>query len=441
MKRTVQAAWMTSSVLKQLHLRDNCLKTARRSSNADDWSNYRVARNKAVAMIRSSKRKFFCNAFEENKGNSRGIWKTIRTLTGSGKNRRDINSINIGEVVIDDKKLMAQHFNAHFSSIADRLISTLPQFPSDLSKLQNFVRSRKSPDTSYVIPSITSAQVLTMLQKLSPCKAAGIDKISSQLLHIAAPVIAPVVVRLINFSFSSGSFPSRWKTAKAFPLCKNGDSRDVQNFRPIPVLPVLSKVIEGHVHDSLYSYLTEKNLIYPRQLGFRKNHSTDTALIQIIDDLLFNLDKKRVSGMVLVDYCKAFNMVDHRLLLDKLKVYGVVGKTMKWFQSYLADRHQLVYLGGSVSDMVLMKHGVPHGSILGPLFFRVFINDLPLHVSSAKIDLYSDDTTITSSADCGSMGRLQESLNTSVSDVFNWALANRLPLNEKKTKVLTVKGK
>ena len=175
--------------------------------------------------------------------------------------------------------------------------------------------------------------------------------------------------------------------------------------------------------------------------GFRKNHSRNTTLIQIIDELLFNLDKNRVSGMVLVDYCKAFDMVGHGLLLDKLKVYGVAGETMKWLQSYLADRHQLVYLGGYVSDVALMKHGVPQGSILGPLFFTVFINDLPFHVSSSEIDLYADDTTITSSADCGSMGRLQESLNTSVSEVFNWALANRLPLNEKKTKVLTVKGK
>ena len=113
-KRTVQAPWMTSSVLKQLHLRDNCLKTARRSNNADDWSHYRAARNKAVAMIRSAKRKFFCNAFEENKSNSRGMWKTIRTLTGSGKNRRGSNGINIGEAVIEDKKLMAQRFSAHF---------------------------------------------------------------------------------------------------------------------------------------------------------------------------------------------------------------------------------------------------------------------------------------------------------------------------------------
>ena len=166
---------ITICVYERLRLQSSScgrgLKIVRRSSNADDWSNHRVARNKAVAMIRSSKRNFFCNAFEENKGNSRGIWKTIRTLTGSGKNRRDINSINIGEAVIDDKKLMAQYFNAHFSSIADKLRLTLPQFPSDLSKLQDFVRSRKSPDTSYVIPSITSAQVLTNVTKVKSAQS------------------------------------------------------------------------------------------------------------------------------------------------------------------------------------------------------------------------------------------------------------------------------
>ena len=121
-----------------------------------------------------------------------------------------------------------------------------------------------------------------MLQKLSPRKAAGVDKISSQLLRIAAPVVA----RLINFPFSSGSFSKRWKTVKVSPLYKNGDSRDIQNFRPTSALPVLSKVIERHMHDSLYNYLTENNLIYPRHSGFRKNHITDTALIQIINKLL-----------------------------------------------------------------------------------------------------------------------------------------------------------
>ena len=122
-------------------------------------------------------------------------------------------------------------------------------------------------------------------------------------------------------------------------------------------------------------------------------------------------------------------------------MYDVAGESIEWFQSYLVDRQQLVVVGGCVSDMAHIKHGIPQGSKLRLLLFTVFINDLPLHVSSSEIDLYADDITITSSADCESMGRLQDSLNASVSEVVNWTFANKLPFNEKKTKVLLVKRK
>ena len=224
---------MTNFVLKQLHFRDICLKIARRTNEADDWNNYRAAMNKAIATIRSVKKEFFYNALEDNKDNPSEIWKTIKTLTGPGKNRRDINSINIGESVIDDKEQMAQQLNSHFFIITDKLRSTLPLISPNLSKLLSFVKSRKSFDTSYVIPQITSAQVLATLKKNNPHKAVGIDKIGAQLLRIAAPVVAPTVGRLINFSLSSLSFTSRWKTAKVSPLYKSSDPREVLNYRPI----------------------------------------------------------------------------------------------------------------------------------------------------------------------------------------------------------------
>ena len=177
---------------------------------------------------------------------------------------------------------------------------------------------------------------------------------------------------------------------------------------------------------------------WSRQSGFRKNHSTETALIRIIDELLFSLDKNRVSGMVLVDYYKAFDMVDHALLLQKLNAYGLHNISLEWFRSYLTNRRQLVSLAGKESDMATIVHGVPQGSILGPL---LFINDLPLHVSTSQVDLYADDTTLTASVDIKSMPILEESLNSSVSDVVAWASENKLPLNESKTKVLLVTGK
>ena len=243
----------------------------------------------------------------------------------------------------------------------------------------------------FSVPDITNAQVLQIIKGISPHKAAGIDKISARFLRIAAPTLAPSIARLINISFSTGKFPTRWKTANVTPLFKHGAASDPSNYRPISVLPVVSKVIKRHMHNSLYAFLMDNNLLYSRQSGFRRMYSTETALIKLVDELLFGLDDNHVCGMVLVDYQKAFDMVDHKLLLRKLELYGIVNRELAWCHSYLLDRKQVVHVNGSVSSEALMLHGVPQGSILGPLLFILFINDLPLY-TSAQLDLYADDT-------------------------------------------------
>ena len=215
---------------------------------------------------------------------------------------------------------------------------------------------------------------------------------------------------------------------------------DPSNYRPISVLPALSKVIERHIHNSLYAFLMDNNLLYPRQSGFRGMHSTETSLIKLVDELLFGFDNNRVCGMVLVDYRKAFDMVDHELLLRKLELYGVVNRELAWCHSYLLDRKQMVRVNGSESSEALTLHGVPQVSNLIPLFFILFINDLPLY-ASAQLDLYADDTTVTAFADVKNLANLSSSLNQSVSEIQLWASANNLPLNEDKTKVLTITGK
>ena len=250
------------------------------------------------------------------------------------------------------------------------------------------------------------------------------------MLKLAAPIIAPSIAKLINYSFNSASFPQRWITAKVFALFKGGDSEDLNNYRPISVLPVLSNVIERHVHDSLSSYLCENNLIYSKQSGFQKPHTTETALIRIIDDLLFNLD----SDLNLT--AKAFDMVDHVILQDKLYAYGLDNTSLKWFQSYLNDRRQFVSMSDKESTTSIIPHGVPQGSILGPLLFVLFINNLPLHVSSANTDLYADVTTLTCSIKLMDMHRLQTSLNAAVSETVRWAQLTSFHSMKRKLKFL-----
>ena len=343
------------AIEEKRHAFENCKKY----NNVMDWANYRVARNKAVSLLRTAKSRYFTTTFEENKNNPKGIWKTIKSLIGDKKHKRISNLRNNGQNLNTEE--MAEAFNLHFSTIADRLKTLIPNIPFDTSKLSNFVRSRIDGSVTFSIPSITEIDVIGFLLKIDSNKSTGIDGISSRMLKLAAPIIAPSIAKLINLSFSLNQFPKHWKTARITPIFKNGNQTEVTNYRPISVLPILSKIAERHVNNALYWFLCDKDLIYPRQSGFRTKHSTETALINIIDDLLFNLDNNCVSGMVMVDYRKAFDMVDHTLLLKKLQIYGLTKESLLWFTSYLKERRQFVKVGDKQSDTVIHSAWYPPG--------------------------------------------------------------------------------
>ena len=305
----------------------------------------------AVFLLRRAKSEFFRITFENNKNNPKGIWKTIKSLIGVNK-QQSINHLRIKEKDLGNNEEMTEAFNVNFSTIADKLRKLLPHVPFDTSKLSNFVRSRKDESAAFSIPPIAEADVVGYLLKIDSNKSTGVDGISSRMLKLAASVIAPSITKLINLSFPLNVFPSRWKTAKVTPVFKSGDPTDVTNYRAISVLPILSKIAERHVHNAVYSFLCANDLIYIRQSGFRSKHSTETALIKIIDDLIFNLDNDSVSGMVLVDYLKAFDMVDHTLLLKKLEVYGLNRDSLQWLTSYLKEIKDAIWLSWETNSQV-----------------------------------------------------------------------------------------
>ena len=341
-------------------------------------------------------------------------------------------------IFCDSHIAIANLFNAHFANIASSVVlnknaSTTP----NLGYLKDFVRSKVPLGVCFTIPPITSVFVLNSLRHLPTGKAVGLGGLSGYFLKLSAPSIASSLTTIFNLSLSLGSFPGLWKKAKVSPIFKDGSLFDRSNYRPISVLAILSKILELHVHISFYNFLTENDLLSDSQFGFRKSRSCELAVTDLIDRLLNNMDIGVPNGLLLVDLRKAFDLVNHSILLSKLQIYGCPSSTVQWFASYLSDRFQCTNFKGTLSDPLPVPIGVPQGSILGPLFFLLFINDLPLFLpQNSTLTMFADDTSITQSS--STILELNARLNRDASGVFAWANLNDMALNTSKTKSLLI---
>lgn len=264
-------------------------------------------------------------------------------------------------------------------------------------------------------------------------KSPGIGGFSVKLLKLAAPYVCHSLAFICNLSLCTSVYPTEWKLAKVTPIFKAGDKLDVGNFRPISVLPLISKIIERAVHNQLYSYLTNTCILSDNQSGFRTNHSTTTTLLDVQDFILKNMDSGRATGAIFLDLKKAFDCVNHSLLIDKLYNYGVKGNCLEWFKSYLNNRAQAVNINSTLSDFKNINIGIPQGSILGPLLFIIFVNSLPNSVD-CKCTMYADDTTLLCTAYDSTT--LQSDLQSNLNKIVNWFNKNNLTLNIKKTKFM-----
>ena len=322
-------------------------------------------------------------------------------------------------------KKVADKFNNFFTSIASKLVEKMSCGPGKYTKdfFVNFYREKNVKLNEFSLSIVSEKEVLKVVNSIGVDKATGLDNFAAKFLKDGVNKLIEPLTHVINLSIHSGVVPEDLKTARVVPLYKKNDKTDPGNYRPVSILNIVSKILERLVYNKLQNYLTEKQLLYEFQSGFRTSFSTDTCLLHLTDYIRLQTDQGNYTGMVLLDLQKPFDTVDHTILLDKLKAMGLNDTGINWFHSYLTDRSQFVNIGDTMSSPGLITCGVPQGSILGPLLFLVYVNDMVSAVK-CKLLLYADDSALLVSGK--DITKIEKELGSELEAVSDWLRDNKL---------------
>ncbi|KAL5249657.1 hypothetical protein ACHWQZ_G018500 [Mnemiopsis leidyi] len=377
-----------------------------------------------------AKEKHYKKLFVKYHDCSKKQWQIINGLLNRSKKSADhIRLKDTDGSIISSKKAVADRFNSYFSSIAANIKTQIDARRTfDPGGFKQYLKS-PCPNSIFLNPT-SSTEVYDIIRKLKN-KSTLDCKIEPLKVANASSKFTEMFAKVINTSFSSGVFPSALKIAKVIPIHKGGSKTEVSNYRPISLLGSMSKVYEKLMHSRVLDFLDKNNSLFENQYGFRPGRSCEHALLNAQNSILHSLNKNQVSLLLLLDYSKAFDLLDHETLLRKLEHYGIRGIVKEWFRSYLTNRTQYVSINDTYSESKSIDFGVPQGSILGPLLFVIYINDLPGISSLAKFILYADDANIIVSG--SSLDEVSRKANELIGSLVDWVGVNGLSLNVKKT--------
>ena len=337
---------------------------------------------------------------------------------------------------IVNKQIIADEFNNFFVNVGPNLAKNIPAV-NNAPSIYDYM-GQQNLNSMFINP-VNEAEVIRIIKLCKPKDSMDYDDISMWVLSKIAPQVVKPLVHIFNLSFTTGIFPCEMKIAKVIPLFKNGNKSDFSNYRPISLLSQFSKILEKLFNERLQQFLNTNNILSNSQYGFRTHMSTVHAALELTESISDSIDSKQHCAGVFIDLKKAFDTVDHKLLVEKLSFYGVRGIANTWLENYLMNRKQYVVVDNQASRMQFIKCGVPQGSVLGPVLFLLFINDICNVSNLLKFVLFADDTNIFCSNE--NVEVLQDTLNRELAKLFVWFSINKLSLNLGKTNYMLFRSR
>ena len=382
--------WLTNGLKNACKMKNRLYKMFLSCRTLAAETRYKTYKNKLTSILRLSKKTYYSKLLVEHRNNIAETWQILRTVIGKHlKHSSYPNHFIVEGSKVDNKTEIANVFNNCLQlgpDLANNIITPTKTFVYD------YLTSRNKE--SMFLSPIDECEVISVVNGCKSKTSTDCDDIDFRFIKSVITSIVKPVTHIFNLSFQTGTFPEKMKIAKVIPLYKSGSKNDFNNYRPISLLPQLSKILEKLHSNRLNTFTKTCDILNPCQYGFRGKMSTTHALVKVVSEITNSLNKRKHSIGVFIDLQKAFDTVDHQLLCTKLEFYGIRGVAYQWIRSYLSNRTQYVSYEGHKSEFLPIKCGVPQGSILGPLLFTIYVNDMCNVSKLVKFILFADDTNI-----------------------------------------------
>jgi len=427
--------WFDDNVQKLKIERRKAEKIWRISKKDEDKKSYVRLRNETNKAIADAKTKFIRNNIKENKSNPKALFNILNGLLG-----RDQTKTSTSPTTREDDNILSNNFGSYFTEKIEKIRNELDQFQNHTYVDET---TRVNPNSSKLIEfhATTNEEIVDVINK-SPSKSCDLDPLPTILLKRGVDYIAPSLTTIVNQSFKSGVVPSSYKEAHVSPLLKKPslDKDELKNYRPVSNLNFMSKVMEKVVARRLHQHIATNNLTTTFQSAYKTGHSTETALLRVQNDIISALHNKNNVILLLLDLSAAFDTIDHKILLYRLKTkFSVTGSALTWIENYLTNRTMRVNINGSLSKPFELNFGVPQGSVLGPILFTLYTSPLEdiINKHGVNFHLYADDTQLYISVDKTSITSSRTKIEECVLELRNWMSMNKLRLNDDKTELIT----